>query len=86
MILSKAHTIDLLLEIERDEGRPKHQLSGGSKTKNTRIDEMEAEGLVRIVWVKSHNAHKVFLTAKGRRVAKALRLVMEAFEEGAPGP
>lgn len=86
MILSKAHTIDLLLEIERDEGRPKHQLSGGSKTKNTRIDEMEAEGLVRTVWVKSHNAHRVYLTAKGRRVAKALRLVMEAFEEGASDP
>lgn len=86
MILSKAHTIDLLLEIERDEGRPKHQLSGGSKTRNTRIDEMETEGLVRTAWVRSHNAHRVYLTAKGRRIARALRLVMEVYREGAPDP
>lgn len=79
-ILESKFAITLLLEIAENEGQTQIALCRGTRTKAIRLKELEDEWLIRRVRVRDHNAVRVYLTDKGRRVAPYLRYVMEVLQ------
>ena len=79
-VLESKFAITLLLEIAENEGQTQIALCGTSKSKAIRLKELEAEGLIRRVRVRDHNAVRVYLTDKGRRIAPYLRYVAEVMQ------
>ena len=87
-ILERAYAINVLLEIDRCPGRSKLEIitveNTGIRTKTTRISELINAGLICIKKGDRFNRDQLYLTKKGKAVAKNLKKVRSILLDECP--